>query len=82
MQNGAVIIPRKGLPVKVGRLSDSWIINKILRGETIKVQGGDIIENGFYLRQGTSDTYVYNESLLDECCRESLNKDKQGQCYC
>ena len=78
MQNGAIIIPRKGLPVKVGRLSDSWIINKILNGGTIKVQGGDIIENGFYLRQGTSDTYMYNESLLHECCAESLkriNKD-------
>ena len=50
-----------------------------IRGrESIIVRGGDIIENGAYLREGTSDTYLYNDPFLKECCDESIkriNKD-------
>jgi len=77
-----MIKPRKGRPFAVARFGDLWVLNKILNGGKIEVfydkdkKQDYIIENGIYLRQGTSDTFVYKEVFIEECykkCADRLN---------
>lgn len=77
------IFPKKGSSFFIARSGDSWLIDKIISGKQVSVDFDAeknqryIIENGVYLRQGTSDTYVYKEIFIDECykkCSEKLNK--------
>jgi len=79
------IVPRRGEPFFVGRGPDIWLINKIIfrKGKVNivcdKESGVEyILEDGFYLRQGTSDTFIYKEIMLDrdyELCLNYLNKE-------
>lgn len=68
------VTPRTGSSFYVARSSDGWLINKVLNGEEIKTDGDYIVQDGIYLRQGTSDTFIYKEIFLDECYKESTEK--------
>jgi len=69
-----LVFPKKGNPFKIGRFSDKWLIKKILNGEKVTIENGQIIENSFFLREGTSDTFIYKEIFLDQCYKECLQK--------
>lgn len=74
-----LIKPRKGNYFFVARSGDIWIIEKIISNKKIisifdKQERQDyIIENNFFLRQGTSDTFVYKEIFIDKCY-DNFNK--------
>lgn len=68
------VFPKKRKPFKIGRFSDKWLIEKILNGENVIIENGQIFENGLFLREGTSDTFIYKEIFLDQCYKECLQK--------
>ena len=72
------IRPKKGKPFFVARAGDFWMIEKIINEKKIATHhdqksGEDyILEDGFFLRQGTSDTTVYREIFIDNCYQKSV----------
>lgn len=68
------LIPRTGSAFYVARSSDDWLINKVSNGEEVKTDGDFIVQDSIYLRQGTSDTFIYKEILLEEGYKKSTEK--------
>ncbi len=62
-----LIRPRNGQPFMVSRWSDRWMTDKIIAGGQIITDNKYIIEDNVYLRQGTSDTFIYKEIFVDKC---------------
>lgn len=75
-----IIKPRKGHSFAVARFGDLWVLNKILNGGKAEIfydkdkKLDYIIENGIYLRQGTSDTFVYKEVFIEKCYKKCADK--------
>ncbi|MFA4941296.1 MAG: FkbM family methyltransferase [Patescibacteria group bacterium] len=75
-----LVKPRKGENFFVARAGDIWLIEKVINGGQIicatnEATGEEyIVENGLFLRQGTSDTFVYKEVFLDECYKRSISR--------
>ncbi|MFA6253142.1 MAG: FkbM family methyltransferase [Patescibacteria group bacterium] len=73
------ILPRLGPAFWVARSGDNWLLDKVLNGSEVEVSGEDfIIQDNIYLRQGTSDTFVYKEIFIDksyENCVAALSKE-------
>lgn len=74
------IFPRKSASFFIARPGDLWLIDKIISGKQVSVDFDAeknqryIIENNIYLRQGTSDTFIYKEIFIDECYKKCVNK--------
>ncbi|MBU1131465.1 FkbM family methyltransferase [Patescibacteria group bacterium] len=72
--------PRKGNIFFVARSGDFWLINKIMNNKKVTVcfdskkNRNYIIEDNIYLRQGTSDTFIYQEIFIDECYKEAVDQ--------
>ncbi len=67
------IRPRKNLSFFVARSGDYWFIDKIINDKKVDVyfdptnKQNYIVEKNIYLRQGTSDTFIYKEIFIDKC---------------
>jgi FkbM family methyltransferase len=68
------IKPWLGSMFFVARFSDNWLINKVLNGKEVKTEEGYIVQDKIYLRQGTSDTFIYKEIFIDGCYKENVDK--------
>ncbi|MFH1522437.1 MAG: FkbM family methyltransferase [Patescibacteria group bacterium] len=79
------IKPKKGGSFYIARYGDSWLLNKVLNNKEViveydkKTKQDYIVERGIYLRQGTSDTTVYQEIFINGCydiCIKKLSSQK------
>lgn len=78
------IIPRNNKAFYVARPGDLWLIENILKNKKVNTlydkekKQNYFIVNNIFLRQGTSDTFIYKEIFIDGCYKKCANRLTKG----
>ena len=72
------IIPKNGPEFYISRYTDTWLTDSIFDGHSFVVDNQKNIINydKYFLREGTSDTFIYREIFLDGLISSEIHRRK------